>query len=482
VLTTVLICLPIAGAILVAALPLPRIATAGLALLVALVEVGIWIVAVARFDFDEGGFLQHDADYEWVESLGISYSVGFFSFSLWLAGATVVVCAAAIGYAVWVGRDRPRAYYALMLFLTGAVVATFAAQDLLLFYVAFEAMLIPLYVLIGVWGGARRSVATLTFVVYTMAGSLLMLASVVAFGVTQGTFSLFASEQSDNVWIFLGFAIAFAIKAPLFPLHGWLPLAYREAPVEVTAVLSGIVSKTAIYGFLRIGIERFPEPANDLASVVLVLGAAGLVYGSVLAFRSPDLRGIVAYSSLAQMGLITLGLFALNTGGISGAILQSVNHALISAAMFLLVGMVERRCGTGELASLGGMARGRPVLATVVLTAGMIALAVPGSTTFAGEFLIMAGVYGQGWGYTAIAALGIVLAAMYTLRLISAVLHDRQGAAVRDEALDLRPGELGLVVPLVAVLLVLSACPALVSERVIGGRDDPAFFRPEAPS
>jgi len=462
-LTTALILLPALGALVVAVLPLPRTTTAGLAFFVALMEVGLWIVAATEFDFDGGG-LQLGTSEEWVESLGISYSVGFYGFSLWLAGATVVVSAAAVGYALWVGRDRPRAYYALMLFLTGAVVATFASQDLLLFYVSFEAMLIPLYVLVGVWGGARRIAATLTFVVYTMAGSLLMLASVVAFGVTQGTFSLAESGTSDNVWIFLGFAIAFAIKAPIFPFHGWLPLAYREAPVEVTAVLSGVVSKTAIYGFLVIVLAKFPEPVDDLRGVVLVLAAAGLVYGSALAFRAADLRGIVAYSSMAQMGLITLGVFAFNDLGLDGAVLQSVCHALVSASMFLLVGMVERRCGTGDLDALGGMARGRPVLATMLLVAGMIALAVPGTATFAGEFLIMAGSYEQGWGYAVVVALGIVLAAMYTLRLISAVLHVRPGSAVRDEALDLRPGELALVLPLIASLLVLSAWPALISE------------------
>jgi NADH-quinone oxidoreductase subunit M len=462
-LSTALILLPVVGAVVVAVFPLPRTATAGLAFLVALLEVGLWIVTASRFDFDDGS-LQLGTSREWVESLGISYSVGFYGFSLWLTGVTVVVSAAAIGYALWVGRDRPRAYHALMLFLTGAVVATFASQDLLLFYVSFEAMLIPLYVLVGVWGGARRQAATLTFVVYTMVGSLLMLASVVAFGVTQGTFSLRDSGTSDNVWIFLGFAIAFAIKAPLFPFHGWLPLAYREAPVEVAAVLSAIVSKTAIYGFLRIGLPKFPEPVEDLTVLVLVLAGAGLVYGSLLAFRAPDLRGIVAYSSLAQMGLITLGVFAFNDLGLDGAVVQTVAHALVSASMFLVAGMVERRCGTGDLDALGGMARGRPVLATLLMTAGIIALAVPGSVTFAGEFLIMAGVYDKGWGYAAIVALGVVLAAMYTLRLISAVLHVRPGSAVRDEALDLRPGELALVLPLVACLLVLSAWPALVSE------------------
>jgi NADH-quinone oxidoreductase subunit M len=466
--TTTLIVLPFAGALLVALLPLPRRATGFLSFAIALVEVARWIVAAAQYDYDKGG-LQLASSTEWVKSLGISYSVGFYGFSIWLAGVTVVVSAAAIGYAVWVDRERPRAYHALMLGLTGAVVATFAAQDLLLFYVAFEAMLIPLYVLVGVWGGERRGTATLTFVVYTMVGSLLMLAAVVAFGVSQGTFSLVDSGTSDNTWIFLGFAVAFAIKAPLFPFHGWLPLAYREAPIEVTAVLSGIVSKTAVFGFLRIALPKFPEPVDDLRGLILVLAGAGLVYGSVLAFRAPDLRGIVAYSSLAQMGLIVVGIFAFNDLGLDGAVLQSVNHALISASMFLLVGMVERRTGTGELSALGGMARGRPVLATVLLVAGMIALAVPGSTTFAAEFLIMAGAYGQGWGYAAIVALGVVLAAMYVLRLISAVLHVDPSSAVRDEARDLRPTELTLVLPLVACLLVLSFWPALISESSFRG-------------
>lgn len=473
-LTTALILLPVAGALVVAILPLPRLATAGLALLVALLEVGLWIVAASRFDWDEGA-LQLGTSREWVESLGISYSVGLYGFSVWLVGATTIVSAAAVGYAAWVGRDRPRAYFGLQLFLTGAVVATFAAQDLIVFYIAFEAMLIPLYVLVGVWGGARRQRATMTFVVYTMVGSLLMLASVVAFGVTQGTFSLLESGTSDNVWVFLGFALAFAVKAPLFPFHGWLPLAYREAPVEVAAVLSAVVSKTAIYGFLRIGLPKFPEPVADLTPLVLVLAAAGLLYGSILAFRAPDLRGIVAYSSMAQMGLITLGVFAANDLGLDGSVLQSVNHALVSASMFLLVGMVEHRCGTGELDALGGMARGRPVLATLLLVAGMIALAVPGSTTFAGEFLIMTGVYGEGWGYAAVVALAIVLAAMYTLRLISAVLHVQPGRAVRREALDLRPVEVGLVVPLLVCLLVLSAWPALVSQSSFP-RDSAAAF------
>src|SRR5439155_12276134 len=308
--------------------------------------------------------------------LGVSYHVGFYAFSFWLAGLAVVVMAASIAYAFWVGRERPRAYFGLMLFLTGAVIGVFAAQDLLLFYVFFEAMLIPLYVLIGVWGGPGRLGATVKFVIYTMAGSLLMLAAVIVYGLSRGTFDLIQMAPSGSRWLFLGFAIAFVVKAPLFPLHGWLPDAYREGPPEVTAVLSGVVSKAAIFGFIRICFGKFPGPFDDFRYWILALAVAGLVYGSLLAFRAPDVGGVIAYSSLAQMGLITIGVFAENAAGFNGAILQSVNHGLLSATLFLLAGSIERRATTGDLDRLGGMARGRPALATVLMATGIIALAV----------------------------------------------------------------------------------------------------------
>src|SRR5262249_54683981 len=220
--------------------------------------------------------------------------------------------AAAIGYAFWAGREQARAYYGLMLVLTGAIVGVFVAQDLLLFYVFWEAMLIPLYVLVGIWGGAGRLRATLMFFIYTMAGSLLMLAAIIVLGISQGTFDLVNSGTNDSDWIFLGFVAAFAVKAPLFPFHGWLPDTYRESPPEVAGVLSGIVSKAAAYGFLFIAIAKFPGPAASFRVPILALAAIGIVYGSLLAFRAPDTRGIVAYSSLAQLGLITFGLFATN--------------------------------------------------------------------------------------------------------------------------------------------------------------------------
>jgi NADH-quinone oxidoreductase subunit M len=345
----------------------------------------------------------------------------------------------------------------------------FAAQDLLLFYAFFEAMLIPLYVLIGLWGGAGRLRATITFVVYTVAGSLLMLAAIIWFGLQQGTFDLTQMGTSTNDWLFLGFAIAFAVKAPLWPFHGWLPDAYRESPPEVSGLLSGVISKVAAYGFIRIGIAKFPGPTAHFRDLILALAAVGLVYGSLLAFRAPDVRGVVAYSSLAQMGLIMFGIFAVNDLGLDGAVLQMVNHGLLSMTLFLLAGMVERRTATGELSLLGGMARGRPMLATILMTVGVMALAVPLSSNFAGEFLILAGVFQTGWGWAVVGGVAIVLAAMYMLRLISAVLHQDVGPAVSDAALDLRTGELAVLVPLVAILLALSAWPDAISGHSFAG-------------
>jgi len=468
-LTSILIFLPVAGAFLCMLVPLERFVVGSLALLVALVEVGFWIESVIRFDFGAG--LQFEQQVTWFSDLNVSYHVGLFGFSLWLVGLTTVVVTAAIAYAFWTGRDRARAYYPLLLLLLGATVGVFSSQDLLLFYVFFEAMLIPLYVLVGVWGGAGRLRATFLIIAYTMAGSLLMLVAIIALGLTQGTFDLIDSGTSDSSWIFLGFVAAFAVKAPLFPFHAWLPEAYREAPPEVAAVLSGVISKAAAFGFLRIAIPKFPGPTDDFRIVILTLAAVGLVYGSLLAFRAPDVRGVIAYSSLAQMGLITLGLFAGNDLGYDGAVLQMVVHGLVSATLFLLAGGIERRAATGELLLVGGMARGRPILATMLMTTGVIALAVPGSSAFAGEFLILAGVFDRHWLYAAIGAAAIVLAAMYMLRLISAVLHRERGSAVSDAALDLRPAELGFLVPLVGLLLALSVWPAAVSEHSFAGDD-----------
>jgi NADH-quinone oxidoreductase subunit M len=470
--TTLLICLPIGAAVLVWVLPLSRYATGSLAVLVSLLEVGIWIEQLTRFDFGRSG-LQFEQHTPWIKDLGVSYHVGEYAFSLWLVGLTVVAMAAAIGYGFWVGRDRSRAYFGLMLFLTGATVGVFVAQDLLLFYAFFEAMLIPLYILVGVWGGPGRLGATVKFVIYTMTGSLLMLAALIVYGLKAGTFDLVDAPPSISRWIFLGFMFAFVIKAPLFPFHGWLPDTYREAPAEVTAVLSGVIAKAGTYGMLRIAITKFPDATSYYRTTFLVLSAATLVYGSVLAFRSPTLRGVIAYSSLAQSGLIALGLFSGTNLGYDGAVLQMVAHGLMSVALFLIAGTVERRTTTDQFALLGGMAKGRPALATLLMTVGIISLAVPGSAAFAGEFLILAGAFQRAWWWAVIGGAAIVLAAMYMLRAISAVLHEARGSTVTDDALDLRTGELALIVPLVGALLALSAWPAGISHHSFAG-DAPA--------
>jgi NADH-quinone oxidoreductase subunit M len=470
VLTSILIFLPIAGALFVWIVPWPTPrAAGGAALLVALAELIVWVNRALNFDYGNHG-LQDEASRSWFSDLGVSYTVGLFDFSLWLVGLTVVVTTAAVAYGFWSARERMGVYLGLLLFLEGATVGVFAAQDLLLFYVFWEAMMIPLYILIGVWGGPGRVGATIKFVVYTLAGSLLMLVSVIALGLSAGTFDMREIGESSSTWIFLGFAAAFAVKAPLWPFHGWLPDTYRESPAEVSAILSGVISKAATYGFLRIGLVFFPSVVADWRTVILVLATIGLVYGSLLAFRAPDIRGVIAYSSLAQVNLIIIGLFAVNDSGLSGALLQMVTHGLVSATLFLLAGAVERRAATGELGRLGGMARGRPVLATTLITAGVIALAVPGSSAFAGEFLILNGIFTRGWGWAVAGAVAIVLAAMYMLRLISAVLHRDPGPAVTDAALDLRPAEISVIVPLVAVLLALSFWPAAITDHSFGGK------------
>jgi NADH-quinone oxidoreductase subunit M len=470
--TSVLIWLPIAAAVVVWILPLSRYATGSLAVLVSLVEIGLWIEQAVRFNFHRSG-LQMSQDTPWIKDLHVSYHVGEYGFSLWLVGLTVISMTACIGYGYWVGRDHPRAYFGLMLFLTGATVGVFVSQDLLLFYAFFEAMLIPLYVLIGVWGGPGRLGAMVKLLLYTMAGSLVMLAAIIVYGLKVHTFDLVDSPTSYSRWLFLGFMLAFAIKAPLFPFHGWLPDSYREAPPEVTAVLSGVIAKAGTYGMLRIAITKFPDPAGFYRTSIMALAAAALIYGSILAFRAPDFRGVVAYSSMAQSGLIALGLFSGTGLGYDGAVLQMVAHGLVSVSLFLIAGAVERRTSTGEFKLLGGMAKGRPALATLLMATGVISLAVPGSASFAGEFLILAGAYQRAWWWAVIGGVSIVLAAMYMLRLISAVLHDARGSTVSDSALDLRPGELALVVPLVGVLLALSVWPAAISHHSFAG-DNPA--------
>jgi NADH-quinone oxidoreductase subunit M len=360
-----------------------------------------------------------------------------------------------------------RGYASLMLLLEAAVVLLLVARDLALIYVGFEAMIVPLALLIAVWGGPNRARATIRFVIYTLVGSLLMLIGVITLGLRAGSFDLAHVGTSDSRWLFLAFMAAFAIKAPLYPFHGWVPEAYREAPPEVSGLLSGVVSKAGAYGMLRFALPLFPGPAHDLRRWFVAIAIVGLLWCSLVAFRQPDSRGVIAYSSIAQMSLIGLGIFVMNDIGATGATFQMVNHGLLSVLLFLLAGVVEVRTGDGLFRRVGALARGRAGLATIVMTTGIAALAVPGSAMFASEFLVLLGAFRDWWLIGALASVAIVLAAMYMLRWVSALLHE----APSDPAPGLsRMGdvrwEASYLLPLVACVLALSVYPYGVTHRV----------------
>ncbi|MEY2517959.1 MAG: NADH-quinone oxidoreductase subunit [bacterium] len=463
--STLLWLLPLGGALAVLILPVRDGVRGALALLVTIVTA--FLAIAAAVDFDPSGGTQFQQSHAWVRDIGLTYHVGMDGLSLVLVALTAVCVPCALGYGLWAGRSNIRVYAALMLILESAVVLLLVARDLALFYVGFEAMLVPLALLIAVWGGPDRVRATITFIIYTLVGSLLMLVGVITLGLRAGTFDLAGIGTSDSRWLFLAFMAAFAIKAPLYPFHGWVPGAYRQAPPEVAGLLSGVVSKAGAYGMLRFALPLFPEPAHDLRRWFVWIAVIGLLWSSLMAFRQPDSRGVIAYSSIAQMSMIGLGIFVMNDIGATGATLQMVNHGLISVLLFLLAGIVEVRTGDGLFHRIGALARGRAGLSTIVMTTGIAALAVPGSALFASEFLVLLGAFRDWWLIGALASLAIVLAAMYMLRWISAILHDAPAdpspglSGMRDLS-----WEAAYLVPLIAAVLALSAYPYMVTHRV----------------
>jgi NADH-quinone oxidoreductase subunit M len=463
--STLLWLVPLGGALLVLIVPMGERVRGASALLATLVTAVLALAA--GFEFSPSGGTQFAQSHAWVRDIGLTYHVGMDGLSLVLVVLTAVCMPCALGFGLWARRPNLRTYAALMLFLEAAVVLLLVARDLALFYVGFEAMIVPLALLIAVWGGPNRARATIRFVIYTLVGSLLMLVGVITLGVRAGTFDLAGIGTSDSRWLFLAFMAAFAIKAPLYPFHGWVPGAYREAPPEVSGLLSGVVSKAGAYGMLRFALPLFPGPAHDLRRWFVAIAVIGLLWCSLVAFRQPDSRGVIAYSSISQMSLIGLGIFVMNDIGATGATFQMVNHGLLSVLLFLLAGVIEVRTGDGLFRRIGGLARGRAALATVVMTAGIAALAVPGSSLFASEFLVLLGAFRDWWLIGALASLAIVLAAMYMLRWISAILHDPPADPSPGLASvgDLR-WEAAYLVPLVACVVALSVYPYAVTHRV----------------
>ena len=428
--------------------------------------------------------LSHVTNVTWIASLGIHYKLGIDGLNVLLIGMASLVFAVAILASVLRRpedgvMDRPGLYYLFFMVAESAVLGAFLAQDLALFVAFFDLMLIPFYFLTGMWGrGERRARirATIKLVIYTLVGSLLMLAAAIATGVlasqqhgTHLTFVLSSLQQlrlstGSQEWIFLFFAAAFLVKMPAFPLHGWMPDGYKGMPMEVLMVFSGVLSKVGAYGFLAIVLPLFPQASVHFQMLMLVIALVSIIYGSVLAFSQTDARLIAGYSSIAQLGFITLGIFALDPQGAQGALLQMVNHGLVVAPLLFIVLLLSRRAGGSEdIRNMGGLAFRAPVLATLFLIVALATLAMPGSANFVGEFLILLGVFKSKLVIAILGFTGVVTASVYALRLFIRAMHNRQGSEATSTEISLRDGI--VLVPLIAAILFLALYPQPALKR-----------------
>ena len=460
--------------------------------LLLLATVGVLAYAVLMiYDFDarQPGY-HYVTDVSWIEELGIRYTVGIDGLNLFLFGLTAIVWVGAVLAAALRTWERPRLFYFHMGLAETAVLGAFCAQDLALFVLFFDLMLVPFYFLVGSWGeGPNRVAATTKLIIYTLVGSLLMLAAAVALGVTatpEGealSFSLTELGGQRTVpaeaqgWIFLLFALAFLVKAPAFPVHGWMPDAYRAAPLPVLVPLSAVVSKVGVYGFLRIVLPLLPDAAARYQDLILGVAVVSILYGSVLAFSQDNLRLVAGYSSIAQLGFITLGIFAFDPKGAQGALLQMVTHGLVVAPLFLVIGIVAARSqGSESLRELGGMAFRAPVLAALFLLIALATLAMPGSPNFVGELLILFGVLETKIVFGVLASVGVALASVYMIRMFQRTMHNRVGPKVQSSELSL--GDFVAVAPLVAVVVALGVYPQFILGRT--GPDTVAKVRAPA--
>jgi NADH-quinone oxidoreductase subunit M len=454
--------------------------TAGvLAMLGSLVALGLAIGYIV--DYKPGAGLQHVTDVVWIAELGIHYKLAITGLNVFLLGLTTLLFAAATlasnlrspEHAL----ERPRLFYFHFMLAESAVLGAFLAQDLALFVAFFDLMLIPFYFLIGGWGrDPGRVKATIKLVIYTLVGSLLMLAAAIATGVLaaqQGgghisfvltTLQSLPLSNGSQEWIFLFFAAAFLVKMPAFPLHGWMPDGYRAMPVEVLMVFSGVLSKVGAYGFLAIVLPLFPRAAVHFQTLMLLIALVSIVYGSAQAFSQTDARLIAGYSSVAQLGFITLGVFSLNPQGAQGALLQMVNHGLVVAPLLFIVALLAQRAGGSEdVREMGGIAMRAPVLASLFLVVALVTLAIPGSSNFVGEFLILLGVFKAKLAIAVIAFSGVVLASVYALRLFIRAMHNRQGSAVDSREMSWRDGL--VLAPILAVIAFLALYPQFALKR-----------------
>lgn len=468
-LLSALIWLPVAAAVVVLTLPeRRRELVTPVAFGASLIEAGLAGYLVATFPSGEAGFTLIESR-QLVPALGVEYHLGVDGISLFLVALTtllVPLCILASGKV-----ERPRPFMAALLAMEFGLVGVFLALDLLLFFVFFEVILVPMYFLIGLWGGERRVYAAVKFFIYTAAGSALLLAAIVFLAAQSGdglTFDFTRLRQLDlpiatQRWLFAGFGLAFAIKVPIFPFHTWLPDAHTEAPTAGSVLLAGVLLKIGTYGLLRFNLELFPQVAVDWGPVLAGLGVVGIVYGAAVALVQPDVKRLIAYSSVSHLGFVVLGIFAFTSSAMQGGVLQMVNHGLTTGALFLVVGMLYDRWHTREIAAYRGLQGVVPLLAGSFLFLALASAGLPGLSGFVGEFMVLIGSYpSRGW-LAVVAAGGVVLAAAYLLWAYERMFT---GEPSSDRREDLNATEAGILVPIVALVLFLGIYPKPVLDRI----------------
>jgi NADH-quinone oxidoreductase subunit M len=465
---SILIWLPLAIS-LVATLVVPARLVGRFTAVASLVTLGIAISFLVRFKIGQPG-LQFKTDTVWISSLGIHYKLGLDGLNVLLVMLTCILFSASLVWSAFREWDRPRAFYFHFGLAQSAVLGAFCCQDLALFVAFFDLMLIPFYFLVGMFGTGERVRATTKLVVYTLVGSFFMLVAAIATGVLasdqHGTPINFAFSALQHLplshasqeWIFLCFAFAFFVKMPLVPFHGWLADGYKSMPIPAVAVFSGVVSKVAAYGFLRIVLPLFPFATVHFQMLLLIVALVSILWSTAVAFTTPDARLVVAYSSVAQLSFITLGIFSLQPTGAQGALFQMLNHGLVTAPLFFIVAALAARAGGSEmLKDMGGIAFRAPVLAALALIVTFATLAMPGSANFIGEFNILLGVFQSKLAISIIAFAGVVGAAYYALRLYVGAMHNRAGPKVVSREIGLNDAV--VLVPIVLVILALAFYP-----------------------
>jgi len=463
--------LPVAVGLLCFVVPwrsVPLVAVVG-----TLATLGLAVALVAGFHSGDPG-LQHTVDESWIPDLGVRYQLGIDGISVFLVLLTALLWAGATAFSVFRMPDRRRIYFFMLGLGETAALGAFVAQDLLLFVLFFDLMLVPFWFLIGAFGGENRIAATTKMIVYTLVGSLLMLVAAIATAILAsdqvGHLSFSIADlrahtlgTGSQEWIFLFFAAAFLIKMPAVIVHGWLPDAYRAAPLPVLALLAGVLSKVGAYGFLRVALPLYPQATVHFQELILLIGVGSVLYGSVMAFTQTNVRLIAGYSSIAQLGFITIGIFSLRPEGADGSVLQMVNHGLVVAPIFLIVALLWERSGTEDLTRLGGLAMRAPVLAALFLVVTLATLAMPGSANFIGEFYILIGLFQAKIVYAFVAIAGVVLAAFYAIRLFQRTMHNRLAPDVESREISL--SDAVVLAPLVACIVALALYPGLILSR-----------------